>query len=542
MTGLVFAGYVAVFGVSALACVAGLSQVEHVKDPDTRRGLAALLVTSGGWAAAQAGFLALPSTELKVAAYTGGLIFGLATVGAWLYFCSAYTGRAFHRDPLVRRVALGVFLAVVAVKVTNPVHGFYFGVEQVSAPFQHLAVDHYVLHWVVMGTAYALAAVGYFMLFELLGQTGYDTRPLLVLVGITGLPVAADIVGASTSIIPELSYESLGVAAFAVGVLFVFLDRFQAVQLAGDVDNAVVFLTEEDEIRDTNERARELFPTLMGATGEPLADVVPAIADRLAGERDVVELDRGGERRFYQVSATPFTFGRTRVGEMVVVTDVTSEEHARRQIQRQNERLGQFASVVSHDLRNPLNVAAGRVDLERDQRNSEHLDAAARALDRMEQIIEGVLMLAREGEDIGERSRVSLAALAEQAWASVAAEEATHVVDGDLAFDADADRVVQLMENLYRNSVEHGGPDVTVRVGALADGSGFYIEDDGPGIPADLQDDIFEMGYTTSDGTGLGLSIVETIASAHGWEVAATDAEQSETGARFEITGVDSAE
>ncbi|MCG1004277.1 MULTISPECIES: ATP-binding protein [Halobacterium] len=541
MTGLVFAGYVAVFGVSALACVAGLSRVERVEDPDTRRGLAALLVTSGGWAAAQAGFLVVPSIQLKVAVYTAGLVFGIATVGAWLYFCSAYTGRAFHRDPTVRRAAVAVFLAVVAVKLTNPWHGFYFGVEQVSAPFPHVAIEHYVLHWVVMGTAYALAAVGYFMLFELLGQTGYDTRPLLALVGITGLPVAADVVGASTTLVPALSYESVGVAAFAVGVLFVYLDQFQAVQLAGDVEDAVVFLTEDDEIRDTNERARELFPALAGATGEPLDAVVPEVADRLAGNRDVVELGRNGERRFYQVSATPFTFGRTRVGRMVVVTDVTGEETARRRIERQNERLGRFASVVSHDLRNPLNVASGHVDLERETRDSEHLDAVARALDRMEQIIESVLLLAREGEDVGEYSRVSLATLAERAWSSVPAEHATHVVDTDLVFDADTDRVVQILENLYRNSVEHGGPEVAIRVGALDDSEGFYVEDDGPGIPAEHREDIFELGYTTGQGTGLGLSIVETIASAHGWGVSVTDAEHSETGARFEVRGVETA-
>ncbi|NIB98007.1 ATP-binding protein [Halobacterium sp. R2-5] len=542
MTGLLFAGYVAVFAASSLACLAGLAHVGRVDDPDTRRGLAALLVTSGGWAAAQAGFLVAPGTDLKVAVYTVGLVCGIATVGAWLYFCSAYTGRAVHRDPTVRRVALGVFLAVVAVKLTNPVHGFYFGVERVSAPFPHLAVDHYAVHWVVMGTAYALAAVGYFMLFELLGQTGYDTRPLLALVAVTGLPVAADVIGASTSVLPELSYESLGVAAFALGVLFVFLDRFQAVQLAGDVEDAVVFLTDEGDVRDANERAVALFPDLDGATGQPLSAVVPAVAARLGGEQDVLELARGGETRYYQVSATPFTFGGTRVGEMVVVNDVTSEEDARRQIQRQNERLGQFASVVSHDLRNPLNVAAGRVDLERERHASEHLDAAARALDRMEQIIEGVLMLAREGEDIGERSRASLASLAETAWASVAAERATLVVDADLAFDADADRVVQLLENLYRNSVEHGGPTVTVQVGVLDDGSGFYVEDDGPGIPAEHRDGVFEMGYTTSDGTGLGLSIVDTIASAHGWDVSVTAAANSGSGARFEVRGVESAD
>ena len=66
----------------------------------------------------------------------------------------------------------------------------------------------------------------------------------------------------------------------------------------------------------------------------------------------------------------------------------------------------------------------------------------------------------------------------------------------------------------------------------LADG-GFAVADDGPGIPADDRDRVFESGYTTGDGTGLGLAIVKTIAEAHGWTVSVTESDAG--GARFVV-------
>ena len=560
MTELLFAGYVAIFGVSALACFAGLIRVGHVDDPDTRRGLTWLLVTSGGWAAAQVGFLVLPTARLQVAVYVVGLVFGIATVGAWLYFCSAYTGRSLHRNPVLRRTAVGVFGAIVALKVTNPLHGLYYTTQPATSPFPHLSVEHQLLHWLVMGLAYLLAGIGYFVLFEFLDQAGADTKPLLVLVGVTGLPILADVVGGSTTLLLELTYESVGVAAFAVGVLFVYLELFQRVQLASDTSDAVVFLTDDDQVRDANTEAVALFPTLAGATGRPLTDVAPAVADAL-DTGDVIERELDDDRRFLRVDTTPFTYGGTRVGRMVVVSDVTTEERHRREIERQNERLGRFASVVSHDLRNPLNVASGRLELEREHRDSEHLAAVARALDRMDTLITGVLLLAREGADIGDQTRLSLRAVAEHAWDSVAADGSTLVVDDEVSFVGDEDRVVQLLENLFRNAVEHGSTspgsqagqdaaehgtaDVTVRVGALPDASGFYVEDDGAGIPAEDRDDVFDVGWSSSNGTGIGLAIIHTIAEAHGWTIDVTDAvfgEEDQPGARFEIRDVELAE
>jgi len=216
------------------------------------------------------------------------------------------------------------------------------------------------------------------------------------------------------------------------------------------------------------------------------------------------------------------------------------EQH--RQLKRQNERLDEFAGVVSHDLRNPLQVAAGRLELVRKECDSEHLDAIEAALQRSDRIIEDVLWLAREGQDVGSMDAVALQQTVDAAWNLVAdeMEEADlYYGTGDESLSqivADEDRLRQLMENLLRNAIEHGGEDVTVTVGKMADG--FYVEDTGPGIPEAERDDVFGAGYSTSeDGTGFGLAIVKRVAEAHGWNIDVT--EGSDGGTRFEITGVE---
>jgi signal transduction histidine kinase len=81
-----------------------------------------------------------------------------------------------------------------------------------------------------------------------------------------------------------------------------------------------------------------------------------------------------------------------------------------------------------------------------------------------------------------------------------------------------------------------GDRDLRVAVGDL-DG-GFFVEDDGSGIPETDRKQVFERSYTTSeDGTGFGLAIVEGIVEAHDWEIVVT--EGADGGARFEITGVE---
>jgi len=209
------------------------------------------------------------------------------------------------------------------------------------------------------------------------------------------------------------------------------------------------------------------------------------------------------------------------------------------QLQRQNERLDEFVSVVSHDLRNPLQVARIRLESYRETGDPEHLDPVERNVERMRLLIEDLLDLARQGETVDEPEQVTLPAITARAWDAVDAPDATLEAALSSTLLADPRRLQQLFENVFRNAVGHAGPAVTVEVGLLDGGEGFYVADDGPGISEADREQVFDHGFSTADeGTGFGLSIVKRIAEAHGWDVAIT--ESAEGGARFEFTGITS--
>ncbi|MDZ5812493.1 HAMP domain-containing sensor histidine kinase [Halorubrum sp. AD140] len=196
-----------------------------------------------------------------------------------------------------------------------------------------------------------------------------------------------------------------------------------------------------------------------------------------------------------------------------------------RESETRRDRLEEFASVVAHDLRNPLSVAKGYLTLAREG-DEAAFDRVADALERTEQIVDDTLTLAREGESATRTETVSLAALARGAWSTTAdaegaaGEAAGLDVVGDATIDADPVRLRRLLENLFRNAIEHGGADGPVTVTVAPTPTGFVVADDGPGIPAAERGSVLDAGYTTAaDGTGFGLAIVSRIADAHGWTV-----------------------
>jgi len=317
---------------------------------------------------------------------------------------------------------------------------------------------------------------------------------------------------------------------------------------------------------------------------------------------DTVHETKSGDRIPVEVNATLIPYrGETAI--LSTTRDISERVARERELQRQNDRLEELASVVSHDLRNPLNVAAGRIEWAREECDSTHLDDAASALDRMNGLIDDLLALAGHRRRDPDPAPVDLDTFVDRCWANVATSEATLDCDADRTIMADEGRLAQLFENLFRNAVEHGstssrpGADdsvehsstgnraepgdnvehgstsnrtkagdgdavdsvehgstdnrtkagdsaehatdeqgVTITVGTLADG--FYVADDGPGIPESKRDRIFEAGYSTNEnGTGLGLAIVRDVVEAHDWTIEVGESEAG--GARFEITGVE---
>lgn len=228
----------------------------------------------------------------------------------------------------------------------------------------------------------------------------------------------------------------------------------------------------------------------------------------------------------------------TDTGQIVcVVRDITERKQRERELHEKNSRLEEFASAVSHDLRNPLNVAQGRTELAKADCESEHLQYVDSAIERSLEMVDDLLALARYGDGVSETTWVGLSEVLREAWQNVETGDASLEINTNQRIRADRGQLSHILENLLRNAIEHAGDGVTVRVGPLDAESGFYISDDGPGIPPQERASVFRAGYTTADtGTGLGLSITKEIVETHDWEIVVREGEAG--GARFEISGV----
>ena len=245
-----------------------------------------------------------------------------------------------------------------------------------------------------------------------------------------------------------------------------------------------------------------------------------------------------GDRRHLHVRA--IDAGPDDTDSYLHFTTVPELEQGRLELVARVDRLERTLDVVIHDIRNPLEVARIRLDAAQETGEAVHFEKVSGALDRIEQLVSDVHSVSAGGID--PTDTVALKEAAKSAWETVDMADATLVISSDVpTIRADTDRLRQIFENLFRNAVEHAGPDVTVTVEAIPDG--FAVVDDGPGIPSEVGDSVFRVGVTTTPGSrGLGLAIVDRIAREHGWRVSVVSAEStstdSDTGARFEFTDV----
>ena len=223
------------------------------------------------------------------------------------------------------------------------------------------------------------------------------------------------------------------------------------------------------------------------------------------------------------------------------------------QLESKNDRLESFASMLAHELRNPVTIGEIYSQQLPDDADSEAVDYVTDAFDRIEAMIDVMLVLTKGREAVDECAPVDLAAAAREAWAEVDAPDASLDLDVDRTIHADETYVRHLFRNLFENAVEHGstsnrpadddavehgGSDVAVALGDTP--TGFYVADDGVGIPAEDRDAVFEAGFTTASdngGTGLGLAFVGALADVYDWNVAVTESEAG--GARFEFRDVE---
>lgn len=410
-------------------------------------------------------------------------------------------------------------------------------------------------------------------------RVGPAYYPQAVLIAVAGLtPMLFSLL--TTANVPPFVDDGVNLvpvsAPISVVLLGVLLYRYRLVDLPPlayatamkySPDGLLVLDTDE-RIVSTNEHGGKLLATVDGAPGSHLSETLPDFdPESVSGE--LLSIEDDGETAYYRVFTESLIRGGKRLGWVVVLRDETDQQRQQKRLQEQSEQMELFASAISHDLRNPLSIASGQLQLAQEEFESERLDKVETAHARMAEIIEEVLTLARAGGEIDETKPTAMQTVVETAWDNVTTATAELRVADARTIMADPTMIQHVFENLFKNAVEHGstspdsrtqdavehgstsprsqapgdavehgGKGVTVTVGTLEDG--FYVEDDGVGIPAEERSDIFEVGYTgTAEGTGLGLNIVEQIVNAHGWDVCVTAG--TDGGARFEITGVEEA-
>ncbi|WP_336023926.1 sensor histidine kinase [Halobellus salinisoli] len=316
---------------------------------------------------------------------------------------------------------------------------------------------------------------------------------------------------------PEDGYQTL-VDNFPNGVIVLF-DADLRYRIVGP---AVLPFSKRDAAAMVGKDIFELFPA------DTAAQLEPALRSTL--DREEASLDVEFGTRVHHIETEPVDIDGDPYG-VLVTQDVSEARETEHTLKRQNERLDQFASMSSHDLRSPLNVAAGRLELFRETNDADHLAAIEESLEQIDELTTDLTGLARSERSIEEYEPVSLDAVARSAWEIIDTREATLETE-PCSIDGDESQLQALFENLFRNAVGHGGASITVSVGPLNDG--FYVEDSGMGIPAEKRETVFEHGFTTGySGTGTGLTIVQRIAAAHRFDVSLRDS--STGGARFEF-------
>ena len=335
------------------------------------------------------------------------------------------------------------------------------------------------------------------------------------------------------------------------------LERYQTIV---ETVNDGIFVVDEDF---NFTLVNDAYTELVGYDREELIGshsslVVPEEADMEAQAKEIQrDLEEGAvETKTYESSSKTASGERIDVDwtvaplpkqddsghdRVVVVRDVSERNEREQRLRHQNERLESFAGMLAHELRNP--VAIGQIYSQQlsTESDPEAVDYVTEAFDRIENMIDVMLIITQGREAISERTPVVLADAAQEAWEEVDASDGTLEVAIDQTIRADETYVRHLFRNLFENAVEHGGADITIMVGELP--TGFYVADNGSGIPNADREAVFGTGYTTASsrgGMGLGLTFVQEMADVYGWTCSASESDFG--GAQFEFENVTSSE
>jgi PAS domain S-box-containing protein len=517
-------------------------------------GATGLLILSGGvclWGLANAGHTFAYTETLAYGIWNVRLVATSITVVGWFLAVAEYAGLV---RPRPRVVAALLTLPAVAQLLawTNARHHLHYGADTTHTAVESIVANYGPVFYANATFQYALVGIGAVLLLVEIVDSGQLRRRQSLALLVSALPAAAGNV-LHLAVVPSVDLTSFGfvIGVFIIGWALFYGKLLDVVPVARDnlvrnMTDPVVTLDGENRVVDSNPAARDLCGiegNYVGTHGEEFFGRFPDLVERFGDVMETateISLSVDGEQRHFDLRITPVYDERSdESARLIVFRDITERKRREQALEQKNERLDQFTSFVSHDLRNPLQVAAGHAALARENGDSQRIRHVESALSRMDEMIEDLRTLTFADRERLETTRVDLKTAAQDAWSGIDSSGLTLLVRESCPVVADREFLLHVLENLFRNAMEHAGENATISVGCLEGGEGFYVADDGPGIPEDEREEVLGYGYTTTDeGTGIGLSIVRTVADAHEWEITVTESESG--GARFEFTGTGS--
>jgi len=400
-------------------------------------------------------------------------------------------------------------------------------------------------------------------------QSAESERPVVVLTDDVSLATEATVAGASATLHTPTDEQLRTVVADTVDayvdrrtdteegrILDAMLDGLETPLYAKDTEGRHLKLADLQNDQDPADAIGKTDIELYG-------DESPAFARR-AYEDDMTVIEtespvfnrdeshaEGGNRYWSRTTKVPWYDDDGRLKGLVGVShDITELKHKEIRLDEVRDRFREFSRHLSHDLQNPLQVASGYLEMAKASGDTEPLERVEEALDRMSEMIADMSSAAsHRGGDDESSTTFPLATLVEDVWDHLSTGEAELVVEipDDYLVHAQKTEVRGVFEGLLEDAIEHDQPastadgesvqppatDVTVTVGLTEDG-GFYLADDGPGVPElELDAHADPDAITDADSPISGLALVERIVMRNNWSVTVTDG--AETGPRVEI-------
>ena len=332
--------------------------------------------------------------------------------------------------------------------------------------------------------------------------------------------------------------------------------------LISSTDIATIFLDRELRVRRYTPRTQELFNLIKTDIGRPLEHVTHKLdyGSLTADLAEVVETSQPIERevrtsnnRWYMVRVFPYrTLQEHIVGVVATFVDITERRHMEHAVREADRRKDEFLALLSHELRNPLQVLRGVFDIQNRSDNPERIarmwSMAERQAEQLHRLVDDLLNVSRisQGKLDLRKQRVSLASVVNLALESSrpALDQAGHTLTVTLPpepvyLDADSARLAQVLTNLLDNAAKYTGPGGRISLNAARNGDQIVIRlrDNGRGIAPEFLPNVFDMfkqAETRRGGLGIGLSLVKQLVEMHGGQVWAHSAGEGQ-GSEFVV-------